>query len=84
MNCYYTGFTTDLELRLEFHRNASKNKLTAKAKDWLVVFTMNCESKKQGLLIESHIKKMNSKVYIDNLMRYPEMRCKLLKRYNDC
>jgi putative endonuclease len=39
------------------------------------------KSKKQALQIEKQIKNMKSKVYIQNLKRYPEMTIKLLGKY---
>jgi putative endonuclease len=80
---YYIGFTQNLDLRLEFHKNSDGRKFTAKAKDWKLFFRIDCNSKAQGLCIESHIKKMKSKKYIENLKQYPEMVYKLKKRYSD-
>ncbi|PXY38851.1 excinuclease ABC subunit C, partial [Flavobacterium cheongpyeongense] len=38
----------------------------------------------QALAIEKHIKDMKSKIYIENLLRYPEVINKLLEKYKDC
>lgn len=86
LNNYYTGFTTDLEARLVFHTNAQTGKFTAKADDWELFAEFSCESKSQGLKIEKHIKNMKSKVYIENLKKYPEIIEKLKRRYaeSDC
>lgn len=81
LNRFYTGSTSDLDVRLDFHRNPQARKFTAKAKDWGVFFQFECESKSQALSIEKHIKKMKSRVYIENLKKYPEMAEKLLLRY---
>ena len=59
------------------HKNPAVNKFTAKAEDWQLVFQIRCESKAQALAIESHIKRMKSKLYIENIIRYPEMAEKL-------
>ena len=40
-----------------------------------------CNSREQAQKVERHIKKMKSKTYINNLFKYPEMREKLLKRF---
>jgi len=45
---------------------------------------MECENKTQALAIEKHIKSMKSKIYIENLKKYPEMVTKLLIKYIDC
>jgi len=84
LNRYYTGFTTNLDVRLEFHKHGEAGKFTAKADDWTLFFTIICDSKAQGLSIERHIKKMKSKVYIENLKKYPEIIEKLKTLYRDC
>jgi putative endonuclease len=81
LNRYYIGFTTDLETRLEFHKNAESQKFTAKADDWNVFLIIDCQSKLQGLSIEKHIKNMKSKTYIENLKKYPEIIVKLKEQY---
>jgi putative endonuclease len=81
MNRYYIGFTTNLDVRLGFHENAESRKFTSKASDWIVYFTIACQSEKQGLSIEKHIKKMKSSKYIENLKKFPEMSEGLKNRY---
>ena len=44
-------------------------------------YEITLNSKLQALAIEKHIKKMKSKIYIENLTRYPEMSNKLIKKY---
>ncbi len=80
---FYTGYTSDLERRLEFHTNAEAQKFTAKANDWNLFFSIKCLSKEQALQVEKHIKKMKGAKYIHNLARYPQMADKLIKKYND-
>ena len=82
LNRFYTGFTSNLGERLEFHRNAPSHKFTGKADDWELFHAIECESKSQAIAIEEHIKKMKSKVYILNLKKYPELGAKLLTRYS--
>jgi len=81
---FYIGFSTDLATRLEFHANAEARKFTAKADDWELFLTIECVSKAQGLCIEKHIKQMKSKVYILNLIKYPEIIDKLKLKFADC
>ena len=84
LNRFYIGYTSNLDLRLEFHADDTQTrKFTHSATDWELVFTINCATKKQGLLIEQHIKSMKSKVYIHNLTQYPEMTEKLLEKYKE-
>ena len=82
LNKNYIGFTENLNQRLDFHLNDEQSrKFTHKADDWGLIFSIECGSKSQGLAIEKHIKSMKSKIYIENLIRYPEMKLKLLEKY---
>ena len=82
---FYIGFTTNLNQRMEFHLNPEEaRKFTSKAKDWELFFKIDCETKNQALAIEHHIKKMKSKIYIENLVRYPDIIIKLLEKYKNC
>ncbi len=81
MDRFYTGYTANIEQRLEFHQNALSHKFTAKADDWKLFLGIACETKKQALSIEAHIKRMKSSTYIKNMEKYPEMREKLLEKY---
>ena len=81
INRYYMGYSSNLDLRMQFHENAEVRKYTYKADDWTLFFLINCQSKSQALAIENHIKAMKSKAYIENLKKYPEITEKLLDRY---
>ena len=81
LNRFYIGYTSDLETRMEFHRNSETSKFTHNASDWEIFFEIDCENKNQGLAIEKHIKSMKSKIYIENLTKYPEMIEKLKLKY---
>jgi len=82
LNRYYIGFTSDFDTRLDFHLNSDvQRKFTHKANDWTTFLKIECQSKKQALAIENHIKKMKSKVYVENLLVYPEIINKLLEKY---
>ena len=80
---YYTGATSDIETRLIFHQNSPAHKFTAKAKDWVLYLKIECNTKDQALAIEKHIKRMKSKVYIQNLKKYPEITTKLKLKYSN-
>ena len=82
LNRFYIGYTSDFDIRLEFHRNAPSHKFTANADDWDLFLQIECDSKLQGLLIEKHIKSMKSKIYIENLLKYPEIILKLKDQYS--
>jgi putative endonuclease len=49
--------------------------------DWQLLLKIECVSVNQAIQIEKHIKRMKSKVYIENLKKYPEMVEKLLNLY---
>lgn len=79
---YYTGYSIDPDNRLEEHNKGRyKGSYSSVVSDWELKFTLECESKKQALQIEKHIKLMKSRVYIQNLIRYPEIGEKLLLKY---
>ncbi|MEZ4792229.1 MAG: GIY-YIG nuclease family protein [Gelidibacter sp.] len=79
---FYVGYSSNLEERLTFHDNPEPRKYSNNAKDWSLYFTIDCESKSQGLALEGHLKSMKSKIYIQNLKKYPEMVLKLLGKYH--
>ncbi|WP_310556100.1 GIY-YIG nuclease family protein [Flavobacterium sp.] len=80
---YYIGFTQESILsRLEKHNSSYYDKtFTGIALDWSVYLVILCNTVSQGVRIEKHIKKMKSRVYIENLLRYPEMIEKLLQKF---
>ena len=80
---YYIGYSSDLSVRLIFHENSESRKFTYNANDWKFYYKIDCTSKRQGESIELHIKRMKSKIYIENLLKYPEITTKLLERYVD-
>ena len=83
INKFYIGYTTEtVEKRLEKHNSGFyENKYTARGKPWQIFFELKCESAKQAMAIEKHIKQMKSSKYIKNLKQYPEMAIKLLEKY---
>ena len=75
LNRFYIGSTSlSPEDRLERHLNKYYDdpKFTTKAKDWVLFLAITCSSFDQARKIESHIKAMKSKKYIDNLKTYPD------------
>ncbi|MFZ1751478.1 MAG: GIY-YIG nuclease family protein [Saprospiraceae bacterium] len=79
---FYSGATNDsVELRLEKHKTNffGNEKFTAKADDWEVFLIIPALDFPHATRIEAHIKKMKSKVYIQNLAAYEELRSKLYK-----
>jgi putative endonuclease len=84
INRYYIGSTSLKPAdRLQQHNSHFyKNKFTAKGIPWTLAFFIQCNSRKQAEAIESHIKRMKSRDYLRNLMKYSEMQEKLLNRFS--
>ena len=79
---YYVGETLDMEERIQQHNTGYySDSYTKQSSDWCLYFKLECESRTQARKIESHIKKMKSRKYIQNLSKYPEISEKLLKTY---
>ena len=57
-NLYYKGFTTNLIKRLENHLSG-KSKYTSTKTDWILVYSKEFEIKKDALIEEKRLKKLN-------------------------
>lgn len=81
---YYTGFTTEsVDVRIERHNSEYyDNKYTSIGRPWTLFLQIECATQDEARKIEAHIKKMKSRIYIENLKRYPEMMDKLKHKYN--
>lgn len=81
---YYIGSTgLQPEERLQFHLNKvyGNHKFTTQVDDWKLFISILCESKKQSIQIEKHIKRMKSRTYIANLIKHTEIIDKLKLKY---
>lgn len=79
---YYIGSCLNLKKRFEEHQfGAYKNSFTSKVNDWELVFNIDNLEYQQARKIESHIKKMKSRKYIEDLIKYLEMKEQLIERY---
>ena len=82
LNRFYIGSCKDLAFRIEQHFNKDfDGSFTSKTDDWEVYFYINELEYKQARMIEAHIKKMRSKIYIQNLKQFPEMVNKLRAKF---
>ena len=61
---YYTGSCVDLQNRLEDHLN-SRSTYTKLAKDWILVYFENFDSRSLAVKREMAIKKKKSRKYIE-------------------
>ena len=69
LNKFYIGFTSDsVNLRLQKHL-ANHKGFTAKAKDWLIVYTENFNTKQQAMKREKQLKAWKSNVRLRELIR---------------
>ena len=63
---YYKGYTTDLDKRLIEH-NSDLSRYTSNKGPWLIVYSKIFENKKEALIEEKRIKRINVKS-IENLI----------------
>ena len=81
---YYIGSCIEVTERLDQHLSKIfPGAFTTKANDWVIFFSLIDLSYKQARSIESHIKNMKSKKYIQNLKRYPEISQNLINLYDE-
>lgn len=79
---YYIGSCKELSDRVKQHLSMQiPGAFTAKAEDWVLFFSIKELKYEQARLIERHIKKMKSRIYIENLKKYPELSEKLVAKY---
>lgn len=71
---FYTGSSKEFQFRFEEHLNkVHADSFTTMANDWQLFLLIENLSYSQARSMEAHIKKMKSKVYIQNLVKYPEI-----------
>ena len=81
LNKYYVGITsTGVKERIAKHNLSyyGNSSFTSRTKDWRLVLTLLCEDQTHALRLEKKIKSMKSKVYIQNLIKYSEMRERII------
>jgi len=80
---YYIG-QTELNVlkRLEQHNTFYfKNSFTKSGIPWVLYFEIACNTRKQAIEIENHIKRMKSRKFMENLTKYPLISQKMLNKY---
>ncbi len=83
-DCYYTGSCNDFEKRIEMHYKKSFGfSFTSSQDDWEIFLEISSLSYLQARSVEKHIKSMKSKIYIENLKHYPEMKNNLVQRFQE-
>jgi len=80
---YYIGSTKDIDKRLTYHLEKEfPDSFTSKYSDWVLFLSIDELSITVAKKIESHIKRMKSKTYLENLKVYPEIIQKLIIKYS--
>ena len=81
LNRYYTGETPDANIRLDLHKNHHfKNAFTNAAEDWSIKLTFQTDSKENAVYLESFIKRMKSKKFIENVIAKPDILLDILRK----
>ena len=65
----------------EYKQKKYQGAYTKNSDDWELYLSINDLEYKQARSIESHIKRMKSKVYIENLLNYPTIIERLREQY---
>ncbi len=60
LDVFYKGFSTDAEKRLVYHLNSDR-KYTCQTRDWKIVYVKEFENKRDALIEEKRLKKLNRK-----------------------
>ncbi len=82
LNKNYIGSCNDLVARIDLHKQKKfQGAYTKISDDWELYLSINDLEYKQARAIESHIKRMKSKVYIENLLKYPIIIERLREQY---
>jgi putative endonuclease len=81
LNRYYIGETPNVESRLIYHNSVELNTNSTKAGiPWQIKLVIPCNDRAHALKVEKHIKRMKSKVFIENLFKYPELLAKIVSQ----
>ena len=81
LDSYYVGETQSLDERIAQHNTGVyKNSYTSKTNNWKLFLSFECKDRIQARKIETHIKKMKSRKYIQDLRKYPNIIEELLEK----
>ncbi len=77
---YIGACAGSLDDRIRAHNDGiyGSHRFTATVGDWELKLALECDDYSHAIRLERKIKKMKSSKYIDNLLRYKEMRDKIL------
>ena len=60
----YIGFTSNIESRLNDHNTLSTKGYTVKYRPWALIYSENCETKKEAMLREKQLKTAAGRKFI--------------------
>ena len=77
---YIGAYHEDLEYRIINHNSGKygSKSYTSQTKDWVLFLSFECEDYSHAVRLERKIKSMKSKKYIENLLKYQELRERIL------
>ena len=79
---YYIGSCLgSISARIKKHNESfyGRKSFTSRSNDWKLFLSIETEDKMHAMRLERKIKSMKSRVYIQNLLKYKELREKILK-----
>lgn len=83
LNKFYTGSCKDFSYRIDQHFNKEIAKsFTTIVDDWELYISIDNLHYEQARLIEKRIKRMKSRIYIQNLKLYPDIVERLKEMYS--
>jgi putative endonuclease len=65
---YYTGFTADVNKRLQ-HHNSGQDRFSKKGVPWSLIVAFPCENKKEAMALEKKIKSRGAARYLEDQKR---------------
>lgn len=83
LDSFYTGQAVDPHIRLIEHNEGKyKQSYTKLTSDWKHYLLIECSSKNQAIKVESFIKRMKSKKFIESMKNDPKIIKDVLERFN--
>ncbi len=78
---YYIGETHHLEERiLKHNQHKYQNSFSKIANDWKLILHYECSNRNDALYLESFIKRMKSKTFIEKLISNPDILSDILSK----
>ncbi|RIJ46625.1 GIY-YIG nuclease family protein [Maribellus luteus] len=65
---YYIGFTSNLEIRLEYH-SSGKSRYTSRKMPWKLVYSESYASKSEAMKREKFLKQQRNRTFYEGLIK---------------